>query len=351
MYIAYIYDINGTVVAQVEEILDFETQLKLNDISTASFGLYHTNEYCKREYLKEYRRVVINQQIWNTEKTVFDWVIRWFDADLTKTSIKLESFEHLFDRRLLHLDYTFTDQSIQTILSTILWEINTRFATGITLDCGITTTTTKEYKKGETFLKVLKDLAWNGFEFIVKDKVLIFKETIGIDRSTGENFVQFRYDINEPDDRSINSVKMTVDWKELANWVIWKSWSNFTEIDDPTSIADYWLIEASFSNSWDDASATQSYLDDHKNSLSEYEVETISNDFFEADLGDMVSVYVYIWNDIMFFDWSMKVIQKNFNSWDLARVQYVLWKSKVQSKNFIEQISDMQARLKTVELK
>jgi hypothetical protein len=60
MYIAYIYDINDTIVAQIDEILDFEVTNKINGISTASWSLYHTNEYCTREYVKEYRRVKIN---------------------------------------------------------------------------------------------------------------------------------------------------------------------------------------------------------------------------------------------------------------------------------------------------
>lgn len=72
MFIAYIYDINGDVIAQVEEILDFETTQKLNEVSTASFALYHSNEYCKRQYLKEYMRVTIGQLKNSEEKIIFD---------------------------------------------------------------------------------------------------------------------------------------------------------------------------------------------------------------------------------------------------------------------------------------
>ena len=351
MFIAYIYNQDNDVVAQVEELLDIEIQQKLNDISTASFALYQTNEYCKREFLREYRRVKINQQSWNTELTMFDGVIRWFDAWLDKTTIKLESFEHLLSRRLLHQDFTFTTQTFDYILQTILDHINWIYQTNITLDCWIITTTSKTYKKGETVLKVLQDLAWNGFEFIIDDLVLKFKETIWIDRTAvWDDFVEYRFDINEPDDRSIDQVKMTVDWKELASWVIWKSWSNYSILSDATSITNFWLVETSFTNSWDEANATQSYLDDHKESLSEFDVWAVANNFFEANLWDLVSVYIYVWNDIMFFDWSMKVVQKRYNGWDLPKIDFTLWKTKVQSKDIIEQIVDVQARLKTLEL-
>lgn len=114
--------------------------------------------------------------------------------------------------------------------------------------------------------------------------VLKFKTTIGVDRSTGDDFVEYRYDINEPNDRSINDVTMNVDGKDLANGVIGKKGNDYTELDDPTSIAEFGLIESSFSTSGDDATTTQSFLDDHKVSLSEYDVDGISKDFFEANL-------------------------------------------------------------------
>lgn len=147
MYIAYIYDLSNNLVAQIDSILDLEITQKINDISTASFGLYHTNEYCKRQYLKEYRRVRINKIVENGEKNMFDGVIRGFSASLTTTSVKLESFDFYFDKRQLHSDYTFVDQSIDAILVEILGDINTRYDTNITLDCGITDLTSKEYKK------------------------------------------------------------------------------------------------------------------------------------------------------------------------------------------------------------
>lgn len=249
MFIAYIYDQSNNVIAQVDEILDFETTKKINDVSTATFALFHTNPYCTRTYLKEYRRIKINMIVGNTEKTMFDGVIRGFEANLNKTRVICESFEHYLERRLLGGDYTFTGQTIDYIIQGLLNNLNSAYASGITLDCGITTLTTKTYKQGESFLKVLKDLAGNGFEFTIIDKVLIFKTTIGIDRTTSDNFVEYRYDINEPDDRSIDNVTMTVDGKELSNGVFGKAGATDTYLTDATSITEFGLLESSFSNS------------------------------------------------------------------------------------------------------
>ena len=351
MYIAYIYDTTNTVIAQIEEILDFETKHKINGISTGSFWLFHTNPYCKRDILKKYRRVRVNMIVWNTESNLFDGVIRWFDADIDKATVQLSSFEHYFERRILHQDYTYTGIQINTILADILDDINTRYETNITLASEVTTTTSKTYKNWETFLKVLQDLAGNWFEFIIKDMVLIFKETIWIDRTSWENFVEYRYDVNEPEDRSIDQINMKEDGKEFSNGVIWKSWATYTELDDPTSITEFWLIETSFTNSGDDANATQTYLDEHKDAMSEFDIDAISRDFFEADLWDMVKVYVYVGNDLMFFDGEMKVIEKSYTSWDLPKITFWLSNTVVKSKDVLEQIVDIQNRVKGLELK
>lgn len=351
MYIVYIYDQSNTVIAQVDEVLDVEITNKINDVSTASFWLNHTNEYCTRAYIKEYRRIKINYLADNEEKTMFDGVIRWFEADLTKASIKCESFEHLLDRRVLHSNYTYTGATIDAILTAMLWDINTRYQTNITLDCWVLTTTTKTYNKWETFLKVLKDLADLWFEFYIDNMVLKFKTTIWSDKTTWAGIVEYRYDINEPDDRSIDSVKMLTDWKELATGVIWKSWSNFTELDDPTAKTEFWLIETSFANSWDQATETQTYLDDHKQSISEFDIGVISQDYFEANLWDIVKVYLFIGNDILFYDWSMKVVQKTYKSWDLADIKYTLSKGTMASKNILDKISEIQDKVQSLELK
>lgn len=53
----------------------------------------------------------------------------------------------------------------------------------------------------------------------------------------------------------------------------------------------------------------------------------------------------------MFFDGSMKVVQKKYTHADLAKIQFGLSKSKARSKDIIETISDLQSRIKNLEMK
>lgn len=352
MYIAYIYNLNGDLIAQVEDILDLRIQDKLNGVWTASFSLYHTNAYCNRTFIKKYRRVklVINKP--GEEKTMFDWVIRWTSWNLEKTTIQLETFEHLLDRRKLHLEFTYSNATLDFIINELIGHINWIEDTWITVDCWITDNIAdKKYEKWKSVLEILKDLEKSWYEYLIENKVLKLKNTVWIDRSSWAEFIEYRYDINEPEDRSINSASFTSDWKELSTWVVGKSWSDYSIIDDVTAKTEFGLIEETLVTSWDITNATNKYLQDHKDDIIEYNIGTIANDYFDANLWDLVKVYLFTWNDIMFFDWSMKVVEKEYVAGDLPDIKYKLSTTKVKTKDIIEIIAEMQNNIKWLELK
>jgi hypothetical protein len=352
MYIAYIYDLNWDIIAQVEDILDLRILDKLNGVWTASFSLYHTNDYCTRTYIKKYRRVrLVMNKPWE-EKTMFDGVIRWSGWDLEKTTIQLETFEHLLDRRELHLEYIYTNETLDNIINELINHINWIYDTWITVDCWITDVLTdKKYEIWTSILQVLQDLEKSWYEYIIENKVLKLKQTVWIDRSSWPDFIEYRYDINEPEDRSINTAWFTSDGKELATWVVGKSWTNYSIKEDATSKAEYWLIEETTVTSWDIENATDKYLQDHKQDIIEYNIWTTANDYFDANLWDLVKVYLFTGNDIMFFDWAMKVVEKEYIAWDLPDIKYKLSTTKVKTKDIIETIADMQNRIQWLELK
>jgi len=349
-YIAYFYDINNNVVAQVEDILDLQVESILNDVSSASFALFNTNPYCKREFIKSYRRVKINLSSDNSEDTLFDGVIRWFPSDLTKTTIQLKSFEHLLKRRKIHQDYNYTNTSINTVLSDILLEINTRYETNITLDCWITDLVSPGYKDWQDFLSIIKDLAGNWYEFIVDDLVLKFKTTVWVDRSSGADFVEYRLDSTEPSDRTIDTASFNEDGELLVNWVIAKSGSNYNDQDDLASIAEYWLVEDTIFVYGDVIKSAESYIADHKNGVQEFEISATTSNFFEAFLGDFVKVYIFVGNDIMFFDGPMKITKKRYTAGDLPLIEFSVGITKIKTLDPLEKIKELGERINKLEV-
>lgn len=83
-------------------------------------------------------------------------------------------------------------------------------------------------------------------------------------------------------------------------------------------------MQASFTTGGDQNATAQTFLNDHKDTLAEFEVDTSNKDFFEAGLGDIVSVYIYVGNDILFFDGSLKVIEKKYTAGQMPKIQFKL---------------------------
>lgn len=229
-------------------------------------------------------------------------------------------------------------------------EVNTRYDTGITLDCDVVDTTTKKFEKGISMLDVLEELAKNWYEFRIIDKVLIFKQSIGIDRTTGNGMVQYKYDVFSPDERTIDGIKMQIDGKDLTNGALSKVKENSQYIDDDTSIEEFGLLETAFSKSGDENTTAQSYINEHKDTLFEIDVDVVSKDFFEWDLWDMVKVDIVSWNDLLFYDGTMKILEKSYTGGDLPSIEIKVWKVVVPNKDIFDQVSTLKRRVQFLEI-
>ena len=342
MFVIYIKDKDWNNLTQIFEARKIEVKLKLNDISSASFELSNLDKNNKYEYLKEFNLVYIYKLEDNEEKLILEWTIRSVEADLNKSKILVNDKLFLLKNKILYSDTTYTDKTVDYILLDLLDNINSRYETNITLDCWITDTITKTYKTWKTILDILKDIALNWYEFEIKDNILTFKETIWEDKSVWENFVEFTYDINSLDSRTIDNAKSEYDSDNLANAII-VNWS--WNVINQTSIDNFWRTEKYFI-SWDKAEI----ISERKDSIKELELTPISNDLFQVNLWDVIKVYINAWNDIMFYDWNLKVIEKQFSSWDLDRIKIRLSKWKVKTLNLIETIQDLKNRTKNLEI-
>lgn len=349
-YIVYLYDLENNVVWQITEILDVQIEIKLSDIWTAEFTIDNKNEFCKKSFLKWYRRVKINLLNNNEEKTLFDGVIRWLVPWFIQTRVILNSFEYYLEKRKIRNDINFTNETINNILNDVLDDLNIIYNTGITINCWITDTYSPTYKKWQDFLSIIKDLAKNWYEFKIENKVLYFKDYIGENRTTWPNFLQYRKDINEPSDSNISNLDLSINFDLLANWVISKSGDNYSINEDSTSITEFWLIEETITVFGDDESSGLDYLENHKNGSFEYWINIISNDFFECNLWDFVSVYINSWNDLLEYEWEMRVLAKRFLGWDLKKIEIFLGINNVKTSDIIWKINEIEKRINNLEI-
>lgn len=348
--IGYVYDRHNNLIGQLFDVVGFQCSMKLNDVSTGELTISNENLLDALLILKENNRIKVMEGNNGTERLLISWYMRGIEATLKNTVIKIEDMISFLDDKVLFnpLNYTWP---INALLQQILSQINAREQTELTCVSDVSTSVTKKYEKGETFANVLKDLRENAYEYVVRDTVLYFNHTIGIDRSVPSNdYYEFVWDINSPLDRTIRDAKLVMDIKQMCNSCIGKDGNVYGYAEDLASIQEFWRIERSMTNSGNIQQATQNYVNERKDSIKEFDISPNIPDFFACDVGDVVRVYINSGNDLMFYDGSMKVIEKSYTAGEMTKVTYKLWKSKVKTIDLAEKLREINRRVGKLEL-
>lgn len=346
--IAYIYDKQRNLLTQIFDFTDFTASVKINNIGTASFTLSYDNVGCKYEYLKEFNKIEIADK---NENIIFEGVIRWADTSLDGVKVVCATHEYYLKNRLIlsssPANYTGT---ISNLISTVLSNINAVENTGLTLDSDVTTTISgKTYQIGTSVYDVLTDLAWWGYEFKVKNRKILLKYNIGADKSIEANpdYTQLKYDATDHWEDTIAKATGSYDVDNMKNVVLETNTNSV--VSDSSSITDYGRIEGTYTNS--DALNATGYLNERKASIKEFTVTPQTNDFFIADIGDTVAVYIYTGSDMMFYNGTMKVIGKKYSfTGDIEKVDLELSKSKVGTLSFDEFLRGLNERVRLLEI-
>ncbi len=344
MFIVYLYDQNKNILAQIDDLISVDDiHIKLNGISSTKVRLYHTSDYCKRELLREMRRITVKKVVDNKEKVVIDGVIRWLEADLNGVEIIINDLVYLLDRRIIFASKNYNNKSIQEIFEELLNTTNARYDTGISCKCS-EDKINLEIKQGETILSVLRKVVKLGYNFKIENWVLKIAKIVWKDRTTGNEYMEYRYDILTPEERNINWIKIRQDSTNIINWV-WITWSSIQYYKDDESIAKFWLNEKAFgksNNNW------QNILNEHKNSNIELTVDTETDDFREVEIWDEIKVYVNMGNDLLYTNTTMKVESK---TWD-GEIDMKIWlaNKSIKTMDVIEKINNLQERVSLIEL-
>jgi hypothetical protein len=345
--VAYVYDRAWWILWQIHNVLWFQCELQNNDISKAALTMNNFSVNSVISTIKENNLISVYNQIGSTEKLLIEWYIRWFDATLTTTTIRIEDKLSILDDRCLYTDITITD-TVQNVLATVFGYINARWDNYITVSCNVTDTVTKAYKRGDSVLTILNDLRNNTYQYTIKGNVLYFNYSLGIDRSVvWPNYFEFNWDILNPMQRNILSASVSADIKSMCN--CWVDTTNWTSFEDATSIANYWRIERVVNNDGSGTQSAQWFVNDRKVSIREFEIEPDNQDFRSCDIWDTVKVYINSWNDIMFYNGTMTVVWKTFTSWELDKVKIKVWQSKVTTNGIYDVIRDLNKRILKVE--
>lgn len=358
-----ISDKDDNVLAQIINPRDLSYSKTINKTWSGSFLIQYDDPDSSQDNFQEFNRIDIYEQIDNDEFKIFEGVIRGYDASLDGAEIMISDFGYLFENRILFdADYTAANEPLNTTLTNILSLLNTKDDMGITLDLDdvIIDNVNKVYKRGDDFLKILKDLsiAVQG-EWQVKDRKLQFKQTIGIDRTIPQTdeYLDFRYDVSNPTENSILKAIVTNDSKDLGNAILGKSGNNFSTATDATSIAKRGRIEKfqSFDTTAVAGLSNQAtnYLELHKESVKFNKVtpNTSNLTFKDMDIGDTIPVFVNTGSDLLQIDSDFKVVKISNKVTDNSlELNVEFSETATEEKNVLDLITDLKERVKQIEI-
>lgn len=350
--IGYVYDRNSVLIGQLFWVVGFQCTIKLNEICTGELSISNESLQDALILLKENNRITVTlSDDDGSEQELISWYMRGVEASLTATVIKIEDLTSMFDDKIIYSQISFS-WTITQLLQNILDAMNQREPTGITLNCDVTEVVSKEYPRGETIGNILKDLRQNTYEYCVRNNVLIFKSTIGIDRSgLGNDYRELTWDIDSPLDRTIRDAKLVMDIKQMCNACLGKDSTNLILAEDIASIGEFGRIERSITNSGNIQEAVNNYVQERKDSIREFDISPNIADFFFCDIGDLVRVHINSGNDIMFYDWPLMVIEKSYTAGEMPKITFKLAKNKVKSMELNEKIREINRRVQKLELK
>lgn len=346
--VVYTYDQNDNILAQFLKVTNFQCRQVINDIGSASFELDLSEEWVKYDNLKEYSRCKVSlQQSW-TEKTIFEWVIRSTSATTKWVTVTLNDFLYLLKKKKLYADKNYTATSVATILSDILGEINGRYNTNISLSTTESAALTKSYKAFISFFDVLQDLVQSGYEYQIIDRVLYFKQQIWTDKTAS---VEFEYNVLEARNINIADYSISRDSESLSNAVTATSTAGNSTQTDATSISAYGRIEEIYPVDWDATNSATQILGERKTSVSEISVTPITKDYFIADIGDTVQIYIDGGNEMQFFSGNMRIVEKSMTySWAVQSITLNLSTTSISTMTLLDVIKDLRERVKKIEV-
>lgn len=180
--------------------------------------------------LQEFQKIRLIKTT-NLEEVVFEGFIYNISPDFKSVKIMARDFKGLLDSKVLFTAKNYVNQNLTYILNDLLTDLNNRSSWDTTpetwsfqLDADVTGIT-KTFDKGISYFNIFQEL-WlivNKY-WTVENGVILFKQILGEDKTTGENFTELVYNKNAPDENNIANIK--VEWFGTLKNVVLSSTTN-----------------------------------------------------------------------------------------------------------------------------
>ena len=331
MFTVYLYE-GEDCIAQIQDIFEINADLKLNGSSQVKITLDAQSPYIQKDLLRMWRSIRITELTEEGEKEMLAGVIRWVEANFTQVEIIAESRRVLLEKRLVDQKHKWNQAPLEEVVRILFEEQNRKSPLPFNIECETGSTVSLEVGEKAVLSSVINSLIKEGVDvFLIGDTLKIGKH-IWEDRTQGANYKEFRYDTQDPEGNTIDKAKLVIDAKEMSN----KVWGQRSE----ESIARYGLLEESKSNE-DEVT----YLKEHKEQVSEFNITVGEDSFYQVELGDKVKVIIKGYNELMQFNGVMKIVGKKYRSGDLPTIEYTVSTQRIPQEWVIGTIKQLSEKV------
>ena len=331
MFTVYLYE-GEECIAQIQDIFEINADLKLNGSSQVKITLDAQSPYIQKDLLRMRRSIRITEFTEEGEKEMLAGVIRWVEANFTQVEIIAESRRVLLEKRLVDQKYKWNQAPLEEVVRILFEEQNRKSPLPFNIECETGSTVSLEVGEKSVLSSVINSIIKEGVDVFLIGDTLKMGKHIWEDRTQGENYKEFRYDTQDPEGNTIDKAKLVIDAKEMSN----KVWGQRSE----ESIARYGLLEESKNNE-DEAT----YLKEHKEQVSEFNITVGDDSFYQVELGDKVKVIIKGYNELMQFDGVMKIVGKKYRSGDLPTIEYTVSTQRIPQEWVIGTIKQLSEKV------
>lgn len=337
---------NPSDIKYTEELLDtnnLEFTLDINDPQIAS--------------IIEYKKVCLYEVGNNEDTLIWSGYISNPSNDFERVFVICSDEKRYLQKKIIYQDKSWAGVAIGTILNTLVTEANARSGGlhgNFTYETDLALTVTKDFKKGSTYFEILQQLAETlDAEWKVTQNKIIFKSTIGEDKTSGADFIEFSSDRAVGIGNTITGYKAQRYGNNILTAVIGKDDAGYSEQEDNTGVFGFLEGSESFSDG-DLVAQTTEFLNEKK--VSQIEIELIIDpnaiDYRSVNVGDLVHVRIAHGSPLIDLEDNLIILEKLVevkNKQAIASVKVAIAKKKVLTpQNFLAKLDK---RVKTLELK
>lgn len=229
---------SSTPNLQSEEVYSLKIKEDIKNFATAEIKL--PVDYA---WLAQYTTVELCEVSWFSDVSFFRWYIYSISVNESEVSLILRSEKALLQRKAIVNDVTYSSQTIESMVASILTQWNTPYSeTWSSTVSASATTYTISFKQGDSVYQALDTVCnLESLQWTTLGGVVLVQSVLWEDKTAWPNYTEVVYSRVNPWESNISSITIE-STGTLSNVIIGTNWMSKNTQTDGTSITQFWPL-------------------------------------------------------------------------------------------------------------